>query len=140
MTEDLSQETKDVIESTLVDRVAALNIAGISIRNIAKELNITPYRVTKLMNGDEFRQKLKEISDKFVGNAANAFKAALSERIPEALRVIDARLKINDLQAVQLIAKAIGVDKADNTQQQTGTIQVILPESPKPTKVVDIEV
>lgn len=121
------ESTHELVIETQEKMIATMAISGMGIQTIAKELKLTRYNVKKTMDKDSFRSLLREIADKMVANAANVWKAAMEDRISEALRVLDKKLKDNDLEAVKIIIKSVGIDKQE-TAQQSSNLTVVLPD------------
>lgn len=130
------------VDEANISRIAPLRLANIGINKIAEQLKLTKHYVTKIVNSSEFSAKLREISDDMTSQAANSWKASISNLVPQAVDVLKQALKKGDLEAVKLIVRSLGVEKQE-TQVQQGNIQVILPDfsnSNNNLKDIDIEV
>jgi hypothetical protein len=101
-------------------------------------LGISKDRYYKILKSEEYRTALTELSDEATKEAVATFKASMAELIHEAHRVIREQLKENNLEAVKLVMKGIGVEQVVENQQQSN-IQVILPDYNQ-AKPVDVEV
>lgn len=108
-------------------QIVTLRLANVSIKDIATQMKMTQYAVRKAIDTEEFRLQLREISDKLVDTAANTWKAGISDLIGEAHRVLRQKLQDNDLEAVKVIVRSLGVEKQESVVQQ-GNIQVIMPD------------
>lgn len=130
------------VDEANISRIAPLRLANIGINKIAEQLKLTKHYVTKIVNSSEFSTKLREISDDMTSQAANSWKASISNLVPQAVDVLKQALEKGDLEAVKLIVRSLGVEKQE-TQVQQGNIQVILPDfsnSNNNLKDIDIEV
>lgn len=119
-------ETKEVEVSSLIKMVAAQRILHTPIDTIITELKLTKYRINKLMATKEYKEVLKEMSDEATSHAVSVWKASVSDLVSESHRVIKEKLKQNDLKAVEIVLKSIGVEATENVTAPT-SIQVILP-------------
>lgn len=138
----MSKDIQLNVDEANISRIAPLRLANIGINKIAEQLKLTKHYVTKIVNSSEFSAKLREISDDMTSQAANSWKASISNLVPQAVDVLKQALKKGDLEAVKLIVRSLGVEKQE-TQVQQGNIQVILPDfsnSNNNLKDIDIEV
>lgn len=127
--EAFDQESKDLVEEAFHKQIATLMISGLKPSEIAKQLNTTTYRISRVLKTDEFKDYLKEVTETLVATAANTWKSAMQERISESIKVIDHHLKNNNLEAVKLVMKSIGIEKPEQ-QIQSGALTVVLPGAP----------
>lgn len=135
MVDPISRQSIEAIHDAQVSSVVSLKLNNVTVKEIAKQLHLTQYAVTKIIDSEEFRLQLRELSDRVVDTAANTWKATISELVGEAKRVLKEKLAENDLEAVKIVVRSLGVEKQEQQIQQ-GNIQVILPDYTKPTKEV----
>lgn len=127
------------IDAANISRIAPLRLANVGINRIAEELKLTKHYVTKIVNSQEFTAKLREVAEEATSQAANSWKASISNLVPEAISVLKQALEKGDLEAVKLIVRSLGVEKQE-TQVQQGNITVVLPDFNTDSKQVNSEV
>lgn len=125
-------ETRELLAEVRHQHIATLLVAGLTVKQIAEDVKLSQKQVGQIIGTEEFRLVLREYADKLVGAAANTWKAAMNTRIAKALKVLDNRLEKDDLEAVKLVMKSIGVEKMSETQQ-SGTLQIVMPDLNKST-------
>lgn len=131
-------EAKEILNELKDAQLASLLISGLTVRAAAKQMQLSERQAFRLMETDEFKAVLRESADKLLSTAASTWKGAMSQRMTKALAVLDAKLDANDLEAVKLIVRTLGVEKVSEAPVQ-GNIQIVLPDYNKP-KTIDIEV
>lgn len=127
------------VDEANISRIAPLRLANVGINKIAEQLKLTKHYVTKIVNSSEFSAKLREISDDMTSQAANSWKASISNLVPEAVGVLKQALEKGDLEAVKLIVRSLGVEKSEPAVSQ-GNITVVLPDFNSNEKHVSSEV
>lgn len=123
----MSKDIQVNVDEANISRIAPLRLANVGINKIAEQLKLTKHYVTKIVNSSEFSAKLREISDDMTSQAANSWKASISNLVPQAVDVLKQALEKGDLEAVKLIVRSLGVEKQENQVQQ-GNITVVLPD------------
>lgn len=123
----MSKDIQVNVDEANISRIAPLRLANVGINKIAEQLKLTKHYVTKIVNSSEFSAKLREISDDMTSQAANSWKASISNLVPEAVGVLKQALEKGDLEAVKLIVRSLGVEKQE-TQVSQGNITVVLPD------------
>lgn len=124
----------DLIDETQAKLVASLVLQGITQEDIATQLKITKYAVSKIAKSDEFKEALADVSERAINVSISKWKSRMEELEPLAYDAIKKALKRGDLKAVEIFVKTLGIDKQVATQAG-GNIQVILPNL-TPTKDV----
>jgi hypothetical protein len=119
-------ESKALVEEAFHKQIASLMISGLKPSEIAKQLNTTTYKISRVLKTDEFKDHLKEVTEVLVATAANTWKSAMQERISDSIKVIDHHLKNNNLEAVKLVMKSVGIEKTEQ-QIQSGALTIVLP-------------
>lgn len=138
MIDPISDESSQLINESNARLVAIYKSQQMSNKAIADTMSMSQHAVAKIINSEEFRTELRTITDEAVDLAANTWKRSISELVIEAKRVLIARLKADDLEAVKLIVRSLGVEKNEQQIQQ-GNITVVLPnlDEPKTIEVVN---
>lgn len=123
----MDNKSDELLNEVLTKQVVTLKLNNVSTKDIANQLKTTQYSIKKIIDSEEFRLHLRELSDRLVDTAANTWKASISELVVEAKRVLKDKLAENDLEAVKIVVRSLGVEKQESVVQQ-GNIQVILPD------------
>lgn len=118
--------TPPEVMEALAKEVAALSLVGTTHLQIASALNISLHRVKIIMKTPEFKQYLQEISDEAMSAAKQIIRKRFSDLAPKAVAVITRKLEEDDLEAVKLVLKGIGIEQ-DTSQVQDTNIVVQLP-------------
>lgn len=128
--------TRELLEEVRNRQIASLLIGGATMKSTAKELGLSTSGLSKITDTEEFRAVLREVSDKLLVNAANTWKASVSELVGQSIKVLKAKLDENDLEAVKLVVRSLGVEKQAEVPQ-SGSIQIVLPDynAPKPLTI-----
>ncbi len=127
MTSHFPQSGDQVLEKAIAARVATALVGGMTIADAARELGISQSRVRTVMKSDECIATMRQITnhEKDFAKARAAKKAG--DLIDKCFKVIEDRLKKNDLKAVALTLKASGVfDEIENVTNDT-QLMVIMP-------------
>lgn len=133
----LEKTSKFEIEDAQIRTVASMVISGSSINRIAQELSTTRHHIKKIMNTQQFRDLVKEQSEEVLITARNTLKAAITERVPELIRVLDKHLKDDNLEAVKLAFKSLGMEAVEQ-QQASSNLTVVLPGFDQP-KTIEVD-
>lgn len=120
----MSDILKDKVET--VRQIVMRRIVHTPVDDIAKEFNISRAGLYRLFGTQQYRDVLKELSEESSGAAVMAWRASMSELIKEAHRALKEKLADNDLKAVEIVLKSIGVDNVEPTTQNS-SITVVLP-------------
>lgn len=131
-------ETREILNEVRDRQLASLLVSGLSVSAAAKEIKLSAAQAHRIMETEEFRAALREISDKLLANSANTWKAAISQLVTKSIEVLKNKLDQNDLEAVKLVVRSLGVEKQAEAPMQ-GNISIILPDYSQP-KHVDIDV
>lgn len=117
----------DTPDESLYRLIATQLITGVSKTEIAKSLNTNVQRVNVLLKNSDFKSVMTEITDDLLGTAVASWKGAMSERIEQSLKVIDFHLKTNNIEAVKIVLKSLGLDNQAPTVAAQGSLTVVLP-------------
>lgn len=131
-------ELIDVVTKELhTKKVAALADTGLSARQIAEETHLSIWQVKRIMASDEFKLTLRDMADKAVADVAAKWRLQVSKLLPKMLKVIENRLEKDDLEAVKVGLKSLGIGSEEKVQGDT-SISILLPGSPPvaPTDVL----
>lgn len=113
----------------LAKKIAAMYATGItSERAIAKELQVSPYVVRKVRESPEYLNVVKGIGDEVLTQAKGLIRSETAKLAKEAIRVLKAQLKDNNLDAVKVALKVLGFEDKNEEKGDTN-IQVVLPTS-----------
>lgn len=122
-----TKNLETIIEDTQFKIISTQLVAGTSKASIARQLNMTPKALDKILHSEDFRLAMQEYSSSLVNSAANTWKAAMMDRIHSALGVLDHHLKSKNLEAVKVVMKSIGLDKVQAEAPANTAITVVLP-------------
>lgn len=109
-------------------RVAALDMAQAPQSLIAKETGLSRFAVARLMKSVEYQQVLERLSDHAILPAIALAREGLGKLIQECLRVLEAKLKDNSLEAVKIVFNGLGVNDPDEKKQGDTSIQIVMPQ------------
>ncbi len=130
MAEILKEKTETIRQ------IVMRRIVHTPVDEITKEFNISRATLYRVFATQQYRDVLKELSDESSGAAVLAWRASMSELIKEAHRALKEKLKDNDLKAVEIVLKSIGVDNVEVTTQNS-SITVVLPG--EASKVIEVK-
>jgi hypothetical protein len=128
-----------VIDELVVKQVAALAISGASPKAIADELGITPYQARKILASDNCKQLIKTVGDEALAQAKSIIRTETSKLAVEVMRALRAKLAKDDLDAVKVALRVLGLDQPEEKDTGNTHISVVLPGQSQPAKP-DIEV
>lgn len=126
-----TQRPPVIMDELVLKQIAAVAISGASYRQIADTLGISRTLVKKACESPKFKELVAKIGDEELAPAIVRAKSRISKLLDKAMIVLEHHLDQNNLEAVKLVFKSIGLD---NTETGAGdsTINVILPgASPK---------
>lgn len=113
-------------KTEMLRQIVMRRIVHTPVDEIAKEFNTSRAALYRLFGTQKYRDALKELSEESTGAAVMAWRASMSELIKEAHRALKEKLADNDLKAVEIVLKSIGVDNVEATTQSS-SITVVLP-------------
>lgn len=123
----------------LTPRVAALLAKNMSTKEVAMELNVSETSVKKVRGMDECKAIVKAIGEAHIIEAKTLGRVGLADRVPEALRVLDVKLKANDLEAVKIVFKGVGVvDNEPAAAAGSQTLTVVMPGAQIEKPAIDV--
>ena len=131
------------LKAQLAIRAAEMSLDGWLNNRIAKELNVNPLTVKSLLDHPAAEKFLTEIQDKTMRMAVARIRYKFAKMAPDMFKAVQAQLKKNNMEAVKTILKVMGaLDIAeDNTNKDTGAINIIFPTNTQPKDVpVEIKV
>lgn len=117
----------DKPDESLYRLIASQLVSGVSKAEIAKSLNTTTQRINNLLKDEQFKSVMRELTEDVVGAAVSTLKSAMADRTEQALRVIDHHLMQNNLEAVKLLFKSLGLENVAPQVAQQGSLTVVLP-------------
>lgn len=132
------ESTQDILNDVFIKQVAALSSAGASQNKIAAELKISKYWVKKALDTDRCSQLIAEIGSDAVESAKTYLRVEIGKLSKEAVRVVAANLKKDNLEAAKMVLKVAGLDgkDADSGTGQQGLTLVLASEIKPPDVVI----
>lgn len=130
----MSEVLKDKTE--MMRQIVMRRIVHTPVDEIAKEFQVSRATLYRVFATEEYRNVLKELSDQSSGAAVLAWRASMADLIKEAHRALKEKLKDNDLKAVEIVLKSIGVDSVEPSTQNS-SITVVLPG--EVTKTIEVK-
>ncbi len=108
-------------------KVLAMHLEGLSEVKIAEQLGVTRHQLRKITKSEDFLTKVKDIGDKAVSDAYNAFRSRIRELAPLAYEALRFNLQEKKLDAFREYAKIVGLVSDKNDEVKDNTINIILP-------------
>lgn len=131
--------TQDLIESSLIQQLAALSFSGVSENEASKQLGISRYMVAKLKRSSEFSDLVKEIGDRAVEVALNAFRSKMEKLEPLAYAALESNLRDKKLDAVRIWGEFVGLKDKKVEEQKDASIQIIMPGAAPAPKDIEVK-
>lgn len=133
----MSNKTPQVIQDEVFTRqIAAACLDGpkLSHSDIARQLNISPALVRKIVLSPRFREIVEEAAEETLKPALARARWRMAKLADKALNVIEQNLDDGNLQAALAVLKGIGMDQ---TQEKTSDthLTVVLPGAKTETAV-----
>lgn len=132
-------DIKELETESLHKLIATKRVLHTPIDVITSELKISKKKLYNILATDEYKAVLKQIAEEATSHAVMVWRASMEGLITESHRVLRARLKEDDLEAVKVVLKSIGVDQ-QAPQQQATSLTVVLPDMNQEKKSDVIEV
>jgi hypothetical protein len=135
----MSKEEKPeiIIDAVLTKKAALLVLAGKdSILGLSKELGLSRWATKKLVDSQEFKAHLTNLSEAELLPLVQEMRQSIGKLGKKALQVLENHLDDNNLEAVKLVLKTMGLMENEVKQADT-TLNVILPGSTE--KVIEVE-
>ena len=127
-------------EEVLVRQVATLMLAGLTQKEVARQLNVSLYAVQKAVQHPSYETVVREGAERELGPALAKARTRLAKLVDKAVnrieKVLDSGQDGDALKASQMVLKAVGVDQAEQ-QKQEGTLIIHLPGSEP--QAIDVE-
>lgn len=128
-------------EEALMRQVAALELVGMSQREIAKQLGVAATAVAKAKDSPRYMEIASEGAEREFGPALVRARAKMSKLLDKAVarieKVLDSGGDSDGLKAASMILKVTGLEQQEQKTADT-SIQVFLGNSDEP-KVIEVE-
>lgn len=135
-----------VERNVLVAKIANLAAMGAGQQKMAKILseetgqNITWRQIKRVLDSQECKDIIREITDVAISQSKASVRMEMGRLVPKAVKVVEFHLDENNLQAVPILFKAIGVDQQEEGPKGQQNITVVLPGViEKPAQEITIE-
>lgn len=126
----MSGKKTPVDEIVLIPKIAPLLALGRSTSDIAATLKIGFNTVRRIVQKDDCKQAVREITDSYRDIAKAYCAKAIAEMNELSMEGLKKALKEGNVQAIRTHLQVIGLlgaEESNKQQQGAGTIQVILP-------------
>lgn len=138
--EDVDSTTQAIITDALIKQAAALAANGMSQNKISLTLNISRRQVRNIYNDDRFKALVEDIGDDVIRSAKVHIRNEIAGLKKEIIRVLQANLKKDSLDAVKVALKALGAEGFEEQQQEANTgLTVVLANNSDPTKTIEVK-
>ena len=131
------KQVQELERDTLLKLIASKEILQLPVVQIMEELKLNKHEFYRLKKSPEYKAVLREISDEATGNAVSVWKSSMTGLIHEAHRALREQLADNNLEAVKIVLKSIGMDAQEKAQGDT-SITVVLPQLEKQEKAIEV--
>jgi malic enzyme len=128
----MAEVDKEAIEK----QVMALRLAGTAEVRIAEQLGISRHQVRKITHSKEYKLALKDLADKALEDAQNAFKSKLEELRPLAYEALRHNLELKKMDAVKTYVEIIGLKEQREVEKQDTNLTIVMPGANPNEKVV----
>lgn len=129
------------LKDAVTKQVAALRISGMSKEEIANKIRISRRQVDNVIKSDEYKVIITEIGESAVMEAKNVLKRRVSELVPQAYEALKNNLAEDNMEAVKVVFKAVGLEQKEESAQGDTSITILMPGQQEPKDVnADIEV
>ncbi len=135
-----------VPRNVLVAKVAQLAATGMGQQKMSVTLSeemgepISWRQIKKILDTQECKDIVKEVTDVAVSQGKALAKSEMARLVNKAVKVVEFHLDENNLQAVPILFKAIGVDQQEQQQQGNQSLTVVLPgTAEKPAHEIKFE-
>lgn len=119
------------ITDAFLKQVVALALSGKSQNAISHELKVSRRQVRKVYETEEFKTMVEDVGDDAIRTAKVYIRQEFSKLSKEVVRVLAARLKKDDLEAVKVALKTMGLDQIEAEDGGPQGLTVILGSSSK---------
>lgn len=115
-------------KSTLIKQVAVLAVSGGNSKEIGAKLSIDVSKVRKIMQDPEYQAVVKKLGDDALATARQTVRVGMAKMAREVIRVIEHKLRKNDINAVKAALQVMGLTHPQEEEQKGDTtINVVLP-------------
>jgi hypothetical protein len=130
MTQDLEPKAPAYIE------VATLMLSGLSRHKIGEELGLNWRQVQKIMDSPECKRALRELQDAAMESARAVVVGRISKLADKVVDVIESHLEKNNLNAVPIAVKLMGLDEVKPAEAAKDTsITIVMPTAKQPVDI-----
>ena len=121
-------ESREVLQESLLMQTAALSLVGASENEIHQKLNISRYAVRKMRNSAEFKKLVLEHGEMALSLSREAFRSKMQNLEPLAYSALKKNLEDNRMDAVKVFLQAVGALEQNKEEGAKDTsLTVILP-------------
>lgn len=121
----------------LLRLIASKEIMHLPVASIMEDLKLNKHEFYKIRKSSEYKEVLRDISDEATSSAISIWKASMTSLVHEAHRALREQLANNNLEAIKIVLKSIGMDAQEKVTGDT-SITVVLPEL-KQEKIIEVE-
>lgn len=126
---------EQVVEEAISAKVAILAVGGRKVTQIAKELDISPNRVKRILGSDDCIAHMQSIEREALSAAKSRIKVGTAELADLILDAIKTNLRDGNIQAVMPALKILGLAENDNAPAQDNKLIVVMPGAEDPRTI-----
>jgi len=113
-------------EILIIKKLAAISDLGMTQKDMAKELGITPFQVSRLLKTDDYKEIVTKLGDTYLEDAKSKWSQSCAKLLERCVTVIKNRLEEDDLDAVKIVLKSLSIGNEETKVGDT-SINLILP-------------
>jgi len=120
----LSDLEKDIIAKKMVAIMLVDPLTPITV--MAEQFGISRHIIGRIKNSEFFQNMLQAQANHELGAVIETGRNGLAKLVSKAIKVVEARLDDNDLEAAKTVFRAVGIERMEEKPQDTN-ITVVLP-------------
>lgn len=136
------KDHNEITNAPIEHQIALLKIDGISQKEIAKRLNLTELKVSRIIASKAYRKVAMELADAATSTVKAVLKARVASLGEEIFKALRSKLAEGNMKAVEVSLRVLGFEDAVENKGDT-LIQVNLPTAAREktvnTNTIEIE-
>ncbi len=108
--------------------IALLELEGCTARQISERTGLTTYQVRKIQGSESYKATVQKFQKEVFDASIQKLRSKFSKMVDKVVSVVEHHLDENNLEAVKVFGKFIGVEKEEKATGDTN-ISLVLPGS-----------
>lgn len=124
----MSLKTSDLERDVIAKKMVAIMLVDplTPVTVMAEQFGVSRHVISRIKNSEFFKNMLSAQANHEIGSVIETGRNGLAKLVQKAIKVVEARLDYNDLEAAKTVFRAVGIEKMEEKPVDTN-ITVVMP-------------